>query len=544
LLESTPTRVPLLWLLLPFSAGIALSAIASGWYAYVALPACAISTALCCRFVNRSSLWSVLVCGAALSSGLAYATLTDSTRSPRSLLPSREAELSISINRLFENETTRVRGFATVEKAPLHLSDLVGAHLYFSLYRTKELSSSTPLSLSSTLKASGLVSPISNRAIDRSGFEDYLKASGVSFQLSRGVVLESKQSNGGWGNRFHAIQNWAHSALTRGIDSESDASRSYVAMMLGKKSELNEDRKSLFLNSGALHLFAISGLHIGIIAACGHATLLILRFPRNWIPLPNLILILVFVLMTGGAPSAWRALLMIACYYLCVASKRQSASLNALALSALVCLLINPQQLFLAGFQMSYATVSAILLYGVPLSDTLNQRWALFPRLPRKAWSWRHESIQKVCRFFIGSFAISLSAFIASSALSIAYFHTLPIAGILANILLLPLAFLTIVAGFLALGFATISAFPIVSLFNHAAQVTLAIMHGILEALSRLPRAFLSFDDPSSTAQLILLTLLLAFLLYAYDKQWRLPRLWLWTFPVFYPCACAILGAL
>ena len=81
-------------------------------------------------------------------------------------------------------------------------------------------------------------------------------------------------------------------------------------------------------------------------------------------------------MMTGGAPSAWRALLMIACYYLCLSSKRQAASLNALVLSALICLIVDPLQLFLAGFQLSYTTVVAILLYGVPMGSVLTKKWA------------------------------------------------------------------------------------------------------------------------------------------------------------------------
>ena len=123
-------------------------------------------------------------------------------------------------------------------------------------------------------------------------------------------------------------------------------------MMLGMKSELTREQEQLFLENGTMHLLAISGLHIGVIAACGHALFLLVRFPKNWIPIPNIVLIGLFVIMTGGAPSAWRALLMIACY-LCLSSKRQAASLNALVLSALICLIVDPLQLFLAGFQLS-----------------------------------------------------------------------------------------------------------------------------------------------------------------------------------------------
>ena len=536
--ESHPTRVPLFWLLFPIAAGIASSAFHGAQLAFAIFLFASIASALAWGSSIGQRTWITLLCGSLFLTGFAYAAFTDASKTARSPLPEREVEVSLSTDRLFEAQSDRARGFGRIVAAPPHLIDLIGSRVYFSLYRISESDESETIQTGSTLRARGLLTPVGQAAPEGAGFDNYLKASGISFQLSRGVVLEADHSRKGWRSRFDAIQNWAFHWLTHTIDSESDPARAYVAMMLGKKSVLEEDRKALFLQSGALHLFAISGLHIGVIAACGHATLILFRFPRIWIPVPNLALILVFVLMTGGAPSAWRALLMIACYYLCLATNRQSASLNALALSALICLLVDPHQLFLAGFQMSYATVAAILLYGVPLSDSLIERWTPFSRLPRKFWNWQRKSIYEFGRFLIGSLSISLSAFLASSALSIAYFNTLPLAGILANVVLLPLAFLTIVAGFLALAFASLSAGPIVSLFNHAAQVSLSLMHRFLEALSQLPSHYLTFESPSIALQLALLTLLLAFLLYGYDRQWRFPRQWLCLFPISYSCLC------
>ena len=50
---------------------------------------------------------------------------------------------------------------------------------------------------------------------------------------------------------------------------------------LGMKSELTREQRQLFLENGAMHLFAISGLHIGVIAACGHTLFLLVRFPKK-----------------------------------------------------------------------------------------------------------------------------------------------------------------------------------------------------------------------------------------------------------------------
>lgn len=135
-------------------------------------------------------------------------------------------------------------------------------------------------------------------------------------------------------------------------------------------------------------------------------------------------------------------------------------------------------------------------------------------------------------------------ATVASSALSIAYFQTLPILGILANIVLLPLAFLAIVAGFLAILFGGVGIGPAILLFNNAAQVVLAIMHAFLESLNRLPRSYLLFDGPPIGLLLLMLSLLLVGLLFGYDRRWSLPRAWLWLGPLLYPALCILAGSL
>lgn len=193
---------------------------------------------------------------------------------------------------------------------------------------------------------------------------------------------------------------------------------------------------------------------------------------------------------------------------------------------------------------MSYATVSAILLYGVPLASRLNEYWNPFEALPRRVWSFFHRTIYTVGRFLINSFAISLSAFLASTALSIIYFNTLPLIGVLANIVLLPLASLAIISGFLSLFFATIGLAPIISLFNHAAQVVLWIMHQLLGKLGAIKGSHLEFSNPPSSILFVFLSILLIGMLYGFNRNWQFPKAWLWTIPIAYPGGCIIVTLL
>lgn len=540
-----PTRVPLLWILLPLIAGIVLGRLLPIDHYFILIATCLLFGFFAWRAsASEANRWACFLASSLLVAGYCYANFADAQNKPRNELPEREADLSVEIVRLFEATETKRRGMGRIIATDQHLADIQGARVYFSLYTPPDSNYNDSIVVGSLIQATGRLSPISPQAALSNGFHSYLRNSGVAFQLDRGIVHSAQAQTNRWNSRFSEIQNWGNRSLSHGVDPDSPYTNAYTAMLLGLKSELDEDQKKLFLQSGALHVFAISGLHIGVIATCGHALFLFLRIPRRWIPIPNLLLIGLFVLSTGGAPSAWRALLMIACYYLCLATKRQSASLNALALSALICLLINPLQLFLAGFQMSYATVSAILLYGVPLSDRLNKQWKPFGALPQKAWSIAHLAIHGAGRFLISSFAISLAAFLASSALSIIYFNTLSLIGILANIVLLPLASLAIISGFLSLAFATIGFAPIVSLFNHAAQVILWLMHALLGKLGSIDGSHLVFSEPPASILFVFLSVLLVAMLYGYNRNWDLPKRWLWLFPIAYPGTCIALTLL
>ena len=229
---------------------------------------------------------------------------------------------------------------------------------------------------------------------------------------------------------------------------------------------------------------------------------------------------------------------MIACFYLCQFSNRQSASINALVLSATICLLLNPLQLFQAGFQMSYITVASILLFGVPIGKRLCDRWKPFKEIPKDLWSLRQKATNAIGRFTISSFAISVAAFLSSSALSIIYFNTLSTIGVLLNLILLPLASLTIISGFLSLAFSIIGVGPIISLFNHAAILILSLIHGILQAFSQVSGAHLTFKNPPINPLFVLLSVLLIGLLFGYSRLWKFKLRWLLLFPLAYTGAC------
>ena len=340
--DNFPSRIPLLWLLTPFILGI----IAGRLFPVEIHPvshAVVIALSIASMVSTRQPLsrWAPMLLPATAFAGYVHIVQADMGIPHSSEYPEREATLTLEISRLYESTHLEARGIARVSVAESHLNHVQDRETYFSVEPVKGEIFEDTLKIGSVLRARGVLSPLDSPE-SHQGFSSYLRNSGVATLFSRATVISVETPRGSWNRWLHKLRSLASHTLTLGFTGSESESRPYRAMMLGMKSELTRAQEQLFLENGAMHLFAISGLHIGVIAACGHALFLLVRFPKNWIPIPNIALIGLFVMMTGGAPSAWRALLMIACYYLCLSSKRQVASLNALVLSALICLIVDP----------------------------------------------------------------------------------------------------------------------------------------------------------------------------------------------------------
>lgn len=198
------------------------------------------------------------------------------------------------------------------------------------------------------------------------------------------------------------------------------AQRFVVALLLGNSDVIDKATRQEFSAAGVAHVLALSGLHVGII------TLIIwwLLFPLDYLRLKRVRLIITlvavaaFALFTGLSPSVVRATIMIGMVFASLIFFRRSVSLNALALSALLILLFTPSALYSVGFQLSFVTVAAVLL---------------FARLPK-----RLESRHKWVNHLTSTALTSAIAMLATIALSAYYFHTVSLMSVLTNLLILP----------------------------------------------------------------------------------------------------------
>jgi len=358
-------------------------------------------------------------------------------------LPDREVQLAIKVKQVLgtEDKYGRLRGYGTVTKTPQHLKDLEEKEIYFFL---KPASNQLRVFRGQTVSAKGVLKRIKNE--DNSTFHSYLNAQGIYLEIYRGKILDIKKEANFLYQFFHKQKEALLSILKKGNTAGTkELANIYVGMLLGEKGGLSKEQKGAFQKTGTLHLFAISGLHVGVIAACLAFALKFLKIRVRYSAVIGLIILFLYVQITGGAASAMRAFLMIAFYWGARAFFRKKDAFSALLGSAFLMLVIQPEQLWNIGFQFSYAVVGSILLYGLPLNESF------YKYIEKRFNSDKRKYIlQNVLCWAFSLFSISLAANLISIPISLYYFQIFTPGAVLLNMFLVPLASLIIAMGFIS----------------------------------------------------------------------------------------------
>lgn len=272
--------------------------------------------------------------------------------------------------------------------------------------------------------------------------------------------------------------------LTLGIEADDIAAGIIRGMLLGYREDIPPDVNDSFRRTGTLHVFAISGSHISLIAVALLLALRQMRIPQGWACWLVLPLLIFYVAATGLRASAIRSLVMAAAVIIGWSLQRPSALLNNLAASALLILAWDPFQLFDAGFQLSFGVVVTLILLA-PVLDAKIRSWIepdpYIPRIcvPR----WRLELIQPA-RYLTGLAAVCLAAWIGSLGLNLYYFNLVSFVALLANLLIVPLATASVALGLTSLLMGAVWNELAITL-NTTHALIIHAMLGASEALSR-----------------------------------------------------------
>ncbi len=273
-----------------------------------------------------------------------------------------------------------------------------------------------------------------------------------------------------------------------------------AALVLGDKTFLDKDLKASYAESGAIHVLAVSGLHVGLVYALFFWLInklsLIIPLVRRFRLIVLLLLLLGYAGFTGAAPSVCRAVLMLSCWLIGKALCKTPSGFNVVCVSAFVLLVFDSNLLFDLGFQLSYSAVLGILF--------------LYPLILR-AWAPRFSFTQHAWKLL----SVSVAAQLGTLPWSLYYFHQFPTYFGLSSLLVIPLISFVLVMAFACLIF---SWQPQLSdLLGWLLESLIDVCNEIVLYIQQLPMALLR-DIWIGEADIVLYFLILIIMLRALDK--------------------------
>jgi len=276
-------------------------------------------------------------------------------------------------------------------------------------------------------------------------YASYLNQKGIYHQLrfdNNSILSRSKGSRTIKG----IASNIRNSIQANLIDNhfEGNALALINALLLGQRQELSEEVYRDFAAAGAVHILAVSGLHVGII-------MLLLQFifkPLERIKNGKILKIIAvvsclwaFAIIAGLSPSVLRAVLMFSFLTYAMESNRPTSTLNTLFASAFVLLVIEPNLLFHVGFQMSYLAVFSIFWITPMVAKFYEPRFY-------------------IDKLFWGIFTVTIAAQIGVAPLSIYYFNYFPGLFFVTNLVVLPFLGILLGMGILVIFLASTNLLP------------------------------------------------------------------------------------
>ena len=342
----------------------------------------------------------------------------------------------------------------------------------------------------------------------------------ASISDGRRIVMMGEGGLGFFPGRLEAIRGPIRKLFQRALSSKECAI--FRALILGEKQEIDHELREPFHRAGLGHLLAVSGLHIGLVAWISFSVfkwLLTLSYGitlktniRNTAALITCLPVIAYTCLAGFQVSSQRAMIMTLVYLVSMIIGREKEIWSTLSLACLAVLALNPNELFSLSFQLSFLAVVGILLL-VPV---------LFQLIPGLAESRQKKSlVSSLYLYFWGLIFATISATIFLLPLTVAYFNSISLVSIPANLTTVPIVGLWILPlGLIGSFFAHVST-PLAEFFLQASAWGVKLMMNIIQFWGHFSWATLWVFKPS------LFEIILSYILFLsvfFRKQWRPAR--------------------
>ena len=276
------------------------------------------------------------------------------------------------------------------------------------------------------------------------------------------------------------------------------------ALLIGVRSEISEQTEQTFIDSGVIHVLAVSGLHVAYVTLVFWVIFGFMRLPLKPKVIMTVLALGFYVLIVDVRPSVFRAVIMASMVLIAKGWERKVNIYNSIAAAALIQTLIDPLQFYDMGFQLSFlAVLSIVYIYRrleVLLPEKLHSGAISQPTL-RKVWQL---------------FLVSVAALTGTLPVTIYYFHRVPIISLLSNLIVIPLVgvigalgFAQIILGFIWKGFNLV--------YGAAESLLIEILRLIIRNIASLPGAY--FQVPQTSLFIVLLLYLLLLGILHSDRQ-------------------------
>jgi competence protein ComEC len=353
-------------------------------------------------------------------------------------------------------------------------------------------------------------------------FWKHLKNSHIDWSISNCCLIACDAKVPPLGTFFRKIFNRFLDTIEVGVGDKKIETGIMTAMLTGWKQKMDKKTRTMFRNLGIGHLFAVSGIHIGII---GMAIDFVLKFigVRKIFRIFFALVILTFYVNTiGCSPSSVRALTMVMFYATSSMFGRRPNVLAALTNSALVHILYDPFVVFSISFLLSYSVVAGIILIGSPLKMFLSGIFLNLHGIGLGGYSPADRALFGVKKALIASFALSCGSYLISLPLSVEHFGVVSLLTILINMLIIPIASCAIVTGATALLFGLFGLWVVCAPLNRLACSMVHVLRVLTQNLYFDSCCYRNVTFPLvSGASATMLVLVCAYLLVAGRKPRR-----------------------
>jgi competence protein ComEC len=260
---------------------------------------------------------------------------------------------------------------------------------------------------------------------------------------SLGIYCKTYLANGTWkklngkaGIFSLSKAEWIRMKLIHYIQKKNLINESLInSLLLGYREGLTGAQQQYFAASGAMHILAVSGMHVAIIyGALVFIAGLFFRRKSKYVLLLPLPVVWLYALITGMTPSVSRSAIMISMYVISRFLNRKTEPLNIILASGFFMILAEPQVIHQVSFQLSYAAVTGISLVFQ----------GLYSKLKTASW-FADQIISVIC--------LSIAAQLFTFPLSIFYFHQFPNYFLITNLFAVPLSGIILIAGLIFFAF-------------------------------------------------------------------------------------------